>query len=102
MTNLDKNKGNTKKTWKSLNNLLNKPTEMTTVNVIKNDSEVIGHATIAENFNNHFTLIGLNFEKQIPDSIHDPMSFLKQMMHSFKFKYISAGCVADNIREIPS
>jgi hypothetical protein len=38
--NLEAN-GNTKKTWKLLNNLLNRPTKGTNVNILKNESGII-------------------------------------------------------------
>ncbi len=38
--NLEANKGNTKKTWKLLNNLLNRPTKGTNVNILKNESGI--------------------------------------------------------------
>ena len=39
--NLEASKGNTKKTWKLLNNLLNKPIKGTNVNIFKNESGII-------------------------------------------------------------
>ena len=96
VNNLDVNKGNTKKTWKLLNNLLNKPTKLTTLHVVKDVSGIkTDPAAIAENFNSHFTDIGHGLAGQM-------LSFLTQTTQNFNFKFISIKCVPDTIRRIPS
>ena len=103
INNLDANKGNTRKTWKLLNSLLNKPTKTTAINVIKKDADIIkNRKCIAENFNAHFIEMEPKFARGILYTTISPTTFLKHTINVLKFKYISTECVVATINDIPS
>ena len=101
--NLEINKGNSKKTWKLLNSLMNKPTTATSVNEIKKDSDIIiDRKCIAVTFNNLFVEVGPELARDIPQTHIDYTNFLTQSSCNFNFKHISTGCVVATIAKIPS
>ncbi|RUA05525.1 MAG: hypothetical protein DSY43_04445 [Gammaproteobacteria bacterium] len=87
--NLDANKKDPKKTWKFINELLNRRCKSTIVSELKIGDQIVSSpADIAEEFNSHFTNIGLQLASEIPESVIDPLSYLQPINKTFSFKTV--------------
>ena len=88
--NLDANKKDPKKTWKYINELLNRRCNSTTVSELKFGNEVLSSShDIAEVFNSHFTNISQDLASEIPVTDVDPLSYLQPISDAFSLKCIA-------------
>ena len=98
-TNLDSSKKDPKKTWKLINDLTSRKCK--TNNILE-----INHAgksantpeEISEVFNSHFTRIGENLARDIPDTDIDPISYVDTTSQVFSFSKIGTEHVTSLLR----
>ena len=79
----EKNKNDSRKTWNTLNEIINKRKKTNDMPLSFTDScgrTVSGHE-IAQGFNEYFSTIGSELEKSIPSPDSSPLSFLNRPVH---------------------
>ena len=80
----DKNRNDSRKTWKLINSLLAKNTKNNIIKqIMVNNTFIDNDDLMAETFNEYFCSIGNNLELAIPPSIHDPLQYLSNTNSSF-------------------
>ena len=95
-------KNDTKKTWETINNILNKTKKKKTFPLFftENGEEIHDKLQIANKFNNFFTNIGPKLANKLKTKVK-PETYLKENnCHSFKFRQTSAQEVDAIIRKI--
>lgn len=81
---------NSKESWKTINELLNKQSKCTTITeVIVNCNKVSGDKNIADEFNNFFTTIGPQLAENISPNDLDPLYCVAPESKVFEFRNIS-------------
>ena len=74
---LHSNAGNLKQTWKTLNELMNKKSNINKIPEIKDEKgEIIDEARIPDVFNKYFVELGEKLANKIPDRIFCRIVFL--------------------------
>ena len=64
-----------KKTWKGIKNLINiKNSQRINIAQTNNGKSIDGPKEISNTFNNYFTKVGLNIDRDIPNSYNSPTS----------------------------
>ena len=87
---IDGNRGNPKKMWDGINQLLgkgSKTTHVTSLNV--GTTNVTNKTNIAESMNEYFTSIGPNLATQVPGTDIEPESYVDGSESTFVFKSIN-------------
>ena len=81
---------NSKESWRTINELLNRKSKATTINEVNvNGKSIAGDKDIANEFNKYFSEIGKKLAKEIPHNDIDPLSYVTPVSNSFTFKNIS-------------
>ena len=81
---------NSKESWRTINELLNRQSKATTINEVNvNGKSIAGDKDIANEFNKHFSEIGKKLAKEIPHNDIDHLSYVTPVSNSFTFKNIS-------------
>ena len=91
---LNKVNGDMRKHWSVLNEMLNRKTDNNCPKTIEIDKTSITDTPgISKNFNSHFSKVGKEIQSSVQPTA-DPMSYLKNIKHSskFKFRQITAIC----------
>ena len=102
-TNLAANKNDPRKTWKLINDLQSRQNKSTNIPEIKaGDQTFSSPGDIAEAFNRHFTNIGEDLARKIPETDIDPLSYLNHTNKSFSFQQIEAHKVCKLLNKIDS
>ena len=74
---IEKHKGNSKKIWSVIKNVINKKTMKSVPSQLLINGKIeTNRETMANKFNNYFTNIGKDLANKIPDSGVDPLSYL--------------------------
>ena len=80
---LHNNQGDLKKTWRTINELINKSKKENTVLEVRIDSvEITDPINISNAFNKHFVEMGDKLSNDIPQSIVTPESYLSDVQNS--------------------
>ena len=98
------NSNNSKESWQSINELLNKKSKTSQIREINFDGEtVINDEKIAAGFNEYFSTIGSKLAEGIKDGDIDPLSFMT-VTHDdiFNFNFITIDEVIDALNLIQS
>ena len=100
VTNLEQSKGNPKKTWKLINNLLNNKTKNTIITKLKTNgnSQNTDPTNISEQLNKHFVSIGPKLAECIPKI---PLRLEPYTSSNFVFKPIDEKYVINLINKLP-
>ena len=86
---IQNNKGNLKKTWKSINQCLNRNHKSKKIVLIKDaNGKDIKSEDMANAFNEHFINIGSNLAQQISQPNHPPEFFINRVDKIFTFREI--------------
>ena len=76
-----------KKTWKSINQCLNKNSKSNKIMHIKDaNNKDVKSKDMANAFNEHFVNVGSNLAQQLSQSHHPPEYYIKRMDKIFSFK----------------
>ena len=80
---LEENKQNGKKTWMLLNQIINKTSHRDNIpeSFIDIDGKCCLKADIPEGFNDFFSSIGQNLDREIPRNGNDPLNYLTEIEH---------------------
>ena len=83
------NSNNSKGSWQTINELLNRKSKTTKINqIIINDKAIVGDEEIANKFNEYFSEIGKKLAEEIPDNDFDPLHYVTPVSNSFTFQTI--------------
>ena len=86
------NSNNSKESWQTMNELLNRKSKTTKINqIIINDKAIVGDEEIANKFNEYFSEMGKKLAEEIPDNDFYPLHYVTPVSNSFTFH-------ANNIR----
>ena len=100
-TNLAANKNDPRKNWKLINDLQSRQNKSTNIPEIKaGDQTFSSPGDIAEAFNRHFTNIGEDLARKIPETDIDPLSYLNHTNKSFSFQQIETHKVSKLLNKI--
>ncbi len=84
------NSTNSKESWQTINELLNRTSKTTAINEINiNGKTTVGDEEIAKEFNKYFSEVGKKLAEEIPDNDIDPLHFVNPVSNSFTSKTIS-------------
>ena len=87
---IQNNKGNLKKTWKSINQCLNRNPKSNKIVLIKDTKEQdIKSEDMANAFNEHFINIGSNLAQLIPQTNYPPEYYINSVDKIFTFREIT-------------
>ena len=101
LTNIEVNKNNPKKTWKTLNSLLGKKSKNTIVRNIKVEGhDITEPKKIAELFNNYFVNVGPSLANEIPATSSKPEANITHTSSTFQFQPISGSAVREVINKL--
>jgi SLT domain-containing protein len=68
---------NSKESWQTINELLNRKSKTTTMNEINmNGKTIVGDEEIAKEFNKYFSEVGKKLAEEIPDNDIDPLHYV--------------------------
>jgi hypothetical protein len=82
---------NSKESWQTIHELLNRKSKTTAINEINmNGKTIVGDEEIAKEFNKYFSEVGKKLAEEIPDNDIDPLHYVNPVQsNSFTFKTIS-------------
>ena len=84
------NSNNSKESWQTINELLNRKSKTTKINqIIINDKAIVGDEEIANKFNEYFSEIVKKLAEEIPDNDFDSLHYVTPVSNSFTFQTIS-------------
>lgn len=88
---LDDNQGNIKRTWDTINQLINRSSKCNKINeIINSNNDVVNDEHLPDVFNKHFIDLGQTLSQKIPASNIDPGNYLKvHNSPNFEFKEVS-------------
>ena len=100
--NLEANKGNLRKTWNVINELISRNSgKSTNILEIKVDDKIVSNPLdIAETINDHFTNVAQVLAQDIPVVDVNPESYLKPTDHSFSLQIPSVDIVSNVLSKI--
>ena len=84
------NSTNSKASWQTINELLNRKSKTTAINEINmNGKTIVGDEEIAKEFNKYFSEEGQKLAEEITDNDIDSLYYVNPVANSFTFKTIS-------------
>jgi hypothetical protein len=84
------NSTNSKESWQTIHELLNRKSKTTAINEINMKGKTIaGDEEIAKEFNKYFSEVGKKLADEIPDNDIDPLHYVNPVSNSFTFKTIT-------------
>ena len=87
---IDKNQGNIKHTWKTINNLIEKSKKSSNISEVRNNQGLaISTKDIPDAFNKHFTEIGKILSQNMPSASVSPESYINESKQEFNFREIT-------------
>jgi len=96
-------KGNPRKTWQFINEILSQNKKNSSVLSLKiDDHEITDSETIANIFNQHFSTVGSNLASQIPTGNTSHEEFLDQTSHNFKLSEVTISQVIEILTKVDS